>query len=191
MVGRRSPTRRGLGADETSLWEDFTRSIKPLRHAKRAAPAEKTKTKEEEATFSLDQESAVALAASIRSAGSGKPAAPPLTPLGRRARQRIARGAHTIDARLDLHGLTQAKAHAALGRFLRSAQADGAKLVLVITGKGGRPGDAERDRGVLRRQVPRWLAQPEFRGYVVGFETAHIGHGGEGALYIRIRRPRA
>jgi DNA-nicking Smr family endonuclease len=85
-------------------------------------------------------------------------------------------------------------------RFLRRAQADGAKFVLVITGKGARAGDAsgehawgERvwgERGVLKRQVPLWLRLPEFRPYVIGFEAAHVGHGGEGALYVRVRRAR-
>jgi DNA-nicking Smr family endonuclease len=59
--------------------------------------------------------------------------------------------------------------------------------VLVITGKG-RTSAAASERGVLRRQVPLWLSLPEFRSLVVGFEEAHIGHGGEGALYVRIRR---
>jgi DNA-nicking Smr family endonuclease len=116
-----------------------------------------------------------------------KPSTPPITPLGRRLRQRVARGREPIDARMDLHGLTQAQAHAALARFLRAASARGARLVLVITGKGGR-GDGER--GVLRRQVPHWLALPEFRDLVIGFEDAHIAHGGEGALYVRVRRRR-
>ena len=61
-------------------------------------------------------------------------------------------------------------------------------FVLIITGKGKM--GAESERGVLRRQVPHWLNQPEFRALVVGFEEAHIGHGGEGALYVRIRRAR-
>jgi DNA-nicking Smr family endonuclease len=99
-------------------------------------------------------------------------------------RQRVARGREPIDARMDLHGLTQAEAHAALARFLRSASARGARLVLVITGKGERDGK----RGVLRRQVPHWLALPEFREWVIGFEDAHMAHGGEGALYVRLRR---
>jgi DNA-nicking Smr family endonuclease len=64
----------------------------------------------------------------------------------------------------------------------------GFTFVLVITGKGKI--GAESERGILRRQVPQWLALPEFRAVVVGFEQAHIGHGGEGALYIRIRRAR-
>ena len=61
--------------------------------------------------------------------------------------------------------------------------------MLVITGKG-KVGGAESERGVLRRQVPQWLSLPEFRSLVVGFEEAHIGHGGEGALYVRVRRSR-
>ena len=83
-------------------------------------------------------------------------------------------------------GLTQAEAHEALLRFLRRAQAEGAKFVLVITGKGGPGGD----RGVLRRQVPLWLALPELRACVLGFDVAHVGHGGEGALYVRLRKGR-
>jgi DNA-nicking Smr family endonuclease len=74
-------------------------------------------------------------------------------------------------------------------RFVRRAQANGAKFALVITGKGARSGDAER--GVLRRQVPLWLQLPDLRDAVVGFEEAHVAHGGEGALYVRLRRARA
>jgi DNA-nicking Smr family endonuclease len=101
-------------------------------------------------------------------------------------KQRVARGKEALDGRLDLHGLTQSEAHATLLRFLRAASTRGARLVLVITGKGARAGDSER--GVLRRQVPHWLGLPEFRALVVGFEDAHIAHGGEGALYVRVRR---
>jgi DNA-nicking Smr family endonuclease len=91
-----------------------------------------------------------------------------------------------------LHGMTQAQAHTALLRFLRRAHADGVRTVLVVTGKGLRSRDHSQDheRGVLRRQVPMWLALPEFRLLVVGFDAAHVGHGGEGALYVRLRRPR-
>jgi len=109
-------------------------------------------------------------------------------------KQRVARGRDPIEARLDLHGMTQMQAHAELLRFLRRAQADGARTVLVVTGKGfrsrGGKHDADREPGVLRRQVPMWLALPEFRLLVVGFDDAHAGHGGQGALYVRLRRAR-
>jgi DNA-nicking Smr family endonuclease len=117
------------------------------------------------------------------------PAAPPLAPLGRRERSQLSRGRKEIEARLDLHGMTQTHAHRALSGFLQRAHSDGLTFVLIITGKGRTIG-AESERGVLRRQVPLWLNLPEFRSLVVGFEEAHIGHGGGGALYVRIRRSR-
>jgi DNA-nicking Smr family endonuclease len=84
--------------------------------------------------------------------------------------------------------MTQTRAHHALSGFLYRARREGLTFVLVITGKGQM--GAQSERGVLRRQVPQWLGLPEFRALVVGFEEAHIGHGGEGALYVRIRRAR-
>jgi DNA-nicking Smr family endonuclease len=81
--------------------------------------------------------------------------------------------------------MTQRQAHAALLRFLTQAQAQDAKLALVVTGKGS---GAAAERGVLRRQAPLWLSLPEFRRFIVSFEQAHASHGGEGALYLRLRR---
>jgi DNA-nicking Smr family endonuclease len=98
-------------------------------------------------------------------------------------RQKLARGHNMIDARIDLHGRTQVQAHRALRRFLLAAQAAGHRYVLIITGKG-----RDQEAGVLRRQVPMWLEAAEFRELVVGFDTAHVGHGGSGALYVRVRR---
>ena len=186
--------RRRLSADEHALWGRVTRSIAPLGrrrkrlendHAEIDAPERKSK-----AAPSARAEHMVVR----REAPVPKPA-PGLAPLDRKLKQRLARGTERIDARIDLHGRTQGEAHAALLRFLRRAQADGAKFVLVITGKGARAGDASGEhawgeRGVLKRQVPLWLRLPEFRPYVIGFEAAHVGHGGEGALYVRVRRAR-
>jgi DNA-nicking Smr family endonuclease len=87
--------------------------------------------------------------------------------------------------------MTQSRAHAVLTRFLREAQAGGARFVLVITGKGGGAYGEQGERGVLKRQVPLWLTLPEFRALVLGFEPAHVSHGGEGALYVRLRRGRS
>jgi DNA-nicking Smr family endonuclease len=102
-------------------------------------------------------------------------------------RSKISRGITAIDARLDLHGFTQATAHRKLIAFLERAQDNDARLVLVITGKGG---DSGEGRGVLRRMVPIWLGAPDLRQIVVGFEPAGRAHGGDGALYVRIRRNR-
>lgn len=114
---------------------------------------------------------------------------PPLAPLEKRLRQRITRGQVDIDAAIDLHGMTQPEAHAALLGFLRTRAAGGARLVLVVTGKG-RPRLAvgTGETGVLRRAVPQWLRADELRGVVMGFEEAGLLHGGMGALYVRLRR---
>jgi DNA-nicking Smr family endonuclease len=91
---------------------------------------------------------------------------------------------------IDLHGLNQAEAHQALRGFLRHSQASGARLVIVVTGKGG-PLDKEGwapERGVLKRLTPRWLREPDLREVVLGFEEAGRAHGGSGALYVRLRR---
>jgi DNA-nicking Smr family endonuclease len=114
-----------------------------------------------------------------------------------RKARRIARGHVEIDARLDLHGLRQADAERRLRTFLLRARADGLRTVLIITGKGSER-DAGNDssqhdrstRGVLRRNVPLWLEAPELRECVAGIAPAHIRHGGSGALYIHLRKPR-
>lgn len=123
-----------------------------------------------------------------------RPTLPPLAPLERKLKQKLSRGRMTADAAIDLHGLRQGEAHVALLRFLDRAQRQGSKVVLVVTGKGGRAREdewgfgAEGTTGVLRRQVPLWLGLPEFRALVLGWEEAGRPHGGAGALYVRLRR---
>jgi DNA-nicking Smr family endonuclease len=176
------PRRRKLDDKERALWDQITRSVRPLaRHpAVAAAPSSRA-----------TRPAPSAPAASAMHEAAPVPKAPQrLQPMERRQKQRLARGLEPIDARLDLHGKTQAQAHAELLRFLRRAQMDGARFVLVITGKGSGARDDWSERGVLKRQVPLWLKLPELRAYVAAFEQAHVGHGGEGALYVRLRRPR-
>lgn len=110
--------------------------------------------------------------------------------LDRRERMGLRRGSLAIDARIDLHGLYQADAHAALVGFLMRARAAGHARVLVVTGKGGDAGSvsAFSERGVLRRSVPHWLRGGELGHFVLGFEEAARQHGGAGALYVRLRR---
>lgn len=120
-----------------------------------------------------------------------KPAAPARRPVGPEApgdiepgrKRRITRERDPLGPRLDLHGLTQDTARSALLNFLRRAQADGYRSALVITGKGTL-GD-----GVLRRFTPEWLADPALRDVVAGISEAHRRHGGQGALYVALKRP--
>jgi DNA-nicking Smr family endonuclease len=185
-----SPRRkRALSAEERELWESVAKQIKPLRKKLRAA---KAASPEPDAPVAAKAVVVPPSPPSTKVQRAPKsdvaPAVPPLVSLGRRERSQLSRGRKEIDARLDLHGMTQTRAHRALFGFLQRSHHEGLTFVLVITGKGKL--GAESERGVLRRQVPQWLGLPEFRALVVGFEEAHIGHGGEGALYVRIRRSR-
>lgn len=183
---RPSPRRRALSEEERALWDLVSKQVKPLRR-RRAAKAPSTPHAEPSpAGPSVRPASSPRPVAAAPPPRVTKPSVPPLAPLGKRERTKLSRGRSEIEARLDLHGMTQTRAHRALAGFLHRAHHDGLTFVLVITGKGRSGGES----GVLRRQVPEWLSLPEFRAFVVGFETAHIGHGGEGALYVRIRRAR-
>jgi DNA-nicking Smr family endonuclease len=187
-----SRRRRALDSEEVALWDTVTKQIKPLRRRPKAEKMESLAQAEEKAATKEVVARVGHIAASPKQATAvprPKNSPPPLAPLGRRERSHLARGRKEIEARLDLHGMTQARAHRALIGFLSRASEDGLTFVLVITGKG-RSGAAESERGVLRRQVPEWLGLPEFRSLVVGFEEASIGHGGAGALYVRLRRAR-
>jgi len=195
-TGRRR--RRPLNPEERALWEHVTSSIKQMR----PAPKRKPKPAEPPVPEPVAAEEKPAKVAKVRASPvpvappPKPPGPPPLAPLEPKMRRRLSRGGAEVDARLDLHGLTQAAAHARLHGFLRGAQGLGYSLVLVITGKGTNGASdsgfamAGQGRGVLRRLVPQWLSAPEMRTIVVGFETASRTHGGEGALYVRVRRLR-
>jgi DNA-nicking Smr family endonuclease len=188
MAGDGRPRHRRLSDDERMLWREVTRSIAPLKRRRVKDEKIEHESAPQRATLPKAKPAPVTRAPAVQ---APKPA-PGLAPLERRQKKRLARGTDVIDARIDLHGLTQSEAHAALLHFLRRSQNQGAKYALVITGKGRlNAGDMSREVGVLKRQVPHWLRLPEFRAYVVGFEDAHVAHGGEGALYVRVRRARA
>jgi DNA-nicking Smr family endonuclease len=128
-------------------------------------------------------------------AAARTPGPAPLS-LERKKARKLSSGRIEIEGRIDLHGMRQAEAHAALSRFLSRAYSSGKRWVLVITGKGVPQRTAHDERldhegevrGVLRRNVPRWLAEPDLAPIIIGFTTAAINHGGEGALYVHIRK---
>jgi DNA-nicking Smr family endonuclease len=189
MSGERSEQRRRrrhLSADEHRLWSGVIRSVAPLKRKPSKARAHEAVPVPAEPAPPPRRRAEPAPARQPMSKPAGKPPLP-VVGLERREKQRLVRGTQGIDLRIDLHGKTQSEAHAALLGFLRRAQAEGARFVLVITGKGGPPGSSG-ERGVLKRQVPHWLRLPEFRLLVLAIEDAHVTHGGEGALYVRMRR---
>jgi DNA-nicking Smr family endonuclease len=186
---------RHLSAEDRRLWTHVAAGVKPLDPARAL-----TLPAEPEPDPAPTAAKPAARAAPARSIVPAVPPPPPLAALEKGLKRRLTRGRRDADARIDLHGLTQDAAHRRLIAFLRQSQAAGHALVIVITGKGApkrlreldeeafRP-DPYASRGVLRRVVPQWLALPEMRSLVIGFEEASAGHGGAGALYVRIRRP--
>lgn len=192
MEGRRR--KRFLSEEELELWNRVTRYDEPLAR-RGAAHNEAPLTSAPEPQ--LAARPAVSVAAPPRIALTARNAPltpPPHQPFDERVSRKIAKGRHTIDARLDLHGLRQHDAYAVLRHFLMRCQTNGLRHVLIITGKGGTSEESDRDfwrseeRGVLRRLVPHWLAEPSLRLQVVSFTESALKHGGSGALYVTIRK---
>jgi DNA-nicking Smr family endonuclease len=186
--------KRGPGDDDDeALWEKVVETAAPLKRGRNAAAPKPPKVA-----------APVAKAKSPQGPRPTQPAPKPApkpshvpraAPLDRQTSRQLDKGKLEVEARLDLHGMRQRDAHAQLRRFLKTAQARGLRHVLVITGKGADQAAAksfyeEDERGVLRNAVPHWLAEPEFAALVVSFSPAPRRLGGEGALYVRLRRPR-
>jgi DNA-nicking Smr family endonuclease len=190
--------RRELREDERELWAHVTRDVRQPRK-RRTAPAAKSKVtaaavKDEAARPKKVKVQAVQPAV----LEPAKRAAPPFG-LDGATGERLRRGKIAPEATLDLHGMTQAVAHARLSQFVRLGHEMGNRCLLVVTGKGSpvtRDDDSsggfvmpERSKaGVLRAMVPRWLE--EMRSIVTGVQSGHQRHGGAGAFYVYLRRRR-
>ena len=188
--------RRGRSDDDDeALWEKVVETASPLKRGRNAAAPKPAKIAAPVAKAKPPQGPRP-----LQPAPAPKPAPKPghvprAAPLDRQTSRQLDKGKLEVEARLDLHGMRQRDAHAQLRRFLKTAQARGLKHVLVITGKGAdqttsRSFYEEDERGVLRNAVPHWLAEPEFAALVVSFSPAPRRLGGEGALYVRLRRTR-
>ena len=189
---------RPIAPDEAELWNRVARSVDKVRskprvpsHIDSVGPAPAKPVRDEPEPRSQPPKAAPSLPP------APKPARPaPLAEFDRRAVRQVASGKVAIDARLDLHGMRQRDARMELHAFLRAAQARALKTVLVVTGKGDPA--VERDhlaaafgktqRGVLRRSVPQWLEEPELRSVVLSYTSAGTRHGGDGALYVQLRK---
>jgi DNA-nicking Smr family endonuclease len=181
------PRLRRLSAEEIELWLNVTRGVarRPGSGSPQLPrPRNEAELQASEAGSNLPKG---ACAATLPSPVERK-APPPLAPLERRLRQKLARGRAAPDAAIDLHGMRRQDAFAALREFLARAQIEGARLVLVVTGKGERAASGEATPGILRKSVPNWLRGADYRSIVLGFEEASRPHGGAGALYVRLRR---
>jgi DNA-nicking Smr family endonuclease len=180
------------------LWLDIAKSVKPLRHrASRGQPLAATGIQAAEPKKPVIRPSS----APHHLPASQLKTPPQITGFDRRTAQRFMRGQVEIERRLDLHGTGIEMARIRLLQFVREAQVQGLRTVLVITGKGDSPFSrhtlhgaehfhAPERAGRLRRLVPEWFHDAEFRSCVSGFQPAHPKHGGGGAFYVKIRRLR-
>jgi DNA-nicking Smr family endonuclease len=167
-------------ASELALWRHAVRDVRPTDEAGLEPPPP-----DEPAPTAADAPVPAPPPRPSRPAlRPGPPPAPGPHNVDRRSWQRLQRGQYPISARLDLHGLTQAQAHEQLTQFLEAQHARGARCILVITGRGARSG------GILRALTPRWLEAPRLAPMVLAYAPARIGHGGDGALYVLLRRSR-
>jgi len=163
------------------------RAVRKAPEQAAAHPGKRRTTGEERAMF----EDAVSGHAPVKKPAHGPK--PPPAKLDRTSpgldgntARKLKRGELRPDAKLDLHGLTEAGAHRALCAFVLAAYRRGDRLVLVVTGKGSP--DPERARGVLKAMVPRWLDEAPMAKLIADKRWAHIRHGGEGALYVYLRK---
>jgi DNA-nicking Smr family endonuclease len=192
---------KDIRLQDHALWDDVRRTVKPLG----AKPARTGKTprahraSQKNAGLAVAQATHANLPTLRRVTGVTASAVPPLQALDRRTAQKLGRGQIEPDARIDLHGDSLESARIKLAHFIARQRQEGAKFVLVITGKGASPFarhtlhglghfHAPEREGRLRRELPRWLAEDLFRQHVVGFQPSHPRHGGGGAFYLRLRK---
>lgn len=204
--------------DDLALWEAVKKTVSPLKKHKAkpdrapfqsSVPSSKLKRNDEPPGNKLTENDSAAqiiphspqklkLSASysksnralIPGAGVNNPS---MQPLDKKEKRGVTKGKLSIDARIDLHGMTQERAKSALRLFITDSHRKRLKIVLIITGKGGNKGVRAfgpdlNAPGVLKRVVPHWLRSAEFSAMVIGFEPAARHHGGDGALYVRLKR---
>jgi DNA-nicking Smr family endonuclease len=181
--------RRPISEDERALWQSVAKTAKPL----------KRRRKSERPPAAASSEKSAPKATRVKPKPAAKAPLPAPTPplpkhhelshglsvgIDKRQAERFRGGRLPIEGRIDLHGRTQQQAHDDLRGFLADAHADGKRCVLVITGKGMTASKS----GVLKENVPRWLNEPGLRRHVLAFDYAERQHGGEGALYVLLKR---
>ena len=193
-------SRRKLTQDEMDLWQRIAEQTEKMHPDRRIAPSlarpkpEPTKRAPipvQPFTLGQSAKGQAAQNALLPSIEDRVNAAP--LQMDRKRFTRMKRGKECPEAKLDLHGMTVDRAHPALTRFILSAQSSGKRLVLVVTGKGKHRDDGDpipKPLGILRHQVPQWLALPPLSQAVLQVSSAHIAHGGSGAYYVYLRKAR-
>jgi DNA-nicking Smr family endonuclease len=180
--------KRPLRPEEVKVWKEVARSVRAAKGAvlptlEEATPAKPLPKSRKAPAEALPAPMPTPIPAPPKAGRARKPLRLEPDPIEPGRKRRLTRERDPIDARIDLHGLGQFAAEDRLKTFLFTAQALGHRAVLVITGKGS------LGEGVIRRRARDWLADPALRDVVAGVSQAHARHGGEGALYVAIKRP--
>jgi DNA-nicking Smr family endonuclease len=194
---------RDISEDEAELWSTTMRTTQRLTAKPRVAGsvlAANQPARQMTAAGAIARSGRAQDAGRAQSKASAPPVtgkdAPQLAKFDRRRVRKIASGQIEIDGRIDLHGRREREAYNALRSFLIGAHGRGWRTVLVITGKGRGLVSANaqaddrviRDRAIIRRSVPRWLEESQFRFVVLSYTIAHPRHGGDGAFYVQLRK---
>lgn len=185
---KETDSKKDLNDDEIELWEAMTRDVKPLkgRDSLRISQSSRSSKKEDLKKQTIDDSQPKHV--------QSNPSKPKSRDIDRNTMRALRRGEITIEGRLDLHGMNQSEARQSLIRFIISAEASGKRCVLVVTGKGntGRRSENWLDQkpGVLKRKVPDWLYETELNSIVLQAVPAQPKDGGDGALYVYLRRRR-
>jgi len=192
MAERRKPS-----SEDEALWKSVTKDVKPIERkapTARAEPEPSSEPSEKSSKPSKLKKKPPARAVPPPGAMAPTPPAakPPELSHGRaagvdkRTVDRLRRGQIAIEAEIDLHGHTQEEAHRVLQAFISGQAGAGRRCVRVVTGKGS----FREGGGVLKTAVPRWLNEAPLREKVLAFSHARRDDGGEGALYVLLRRKR-
>ena len=190
--------KRPVSGKERQLWKTVIDDVRPLSENKesgnRKSTQENPQTESESEPSSAPKKPPLRrspppspLATDMGGRGTGEMAA-----VDRRLAARLRRGQLPLEGELDLHGFKQSQARSALDAFIEDAAHDGRRCLLVVTGKGERAGVEKgwRGSGVLREAVPSWLNDPANRDQILAFCHAQPRHGGDGALYVLLKRKR-
>lgn len=173
--------RRHLSSEEKALWNALARSVRPLRPAVRVSEPP------------ILPVAALPATGLTRGPLPSAPTAPPRVPaavLDSGWERRIRSGTLTPDMSIDLHGHSLAAAHGRLNQALSAALARDVRVLLVVTGKPPKMGGVGRDsrRGAIRGEIGHWLETSAYADRIASVRLAHPRHGGDGALYIILRR---
>ena len=185
--------------DEIALWREVMRDVEPpkRRKARHAVKEKRAVPKKAEPVAPPKKISRTSAPAAVVA-----PPVPPAVRLDGSTVERLRKGKVEPEAKLDLHGMTQAQAHLRLATFVRRSSERQLRCVLVVTGKGAPAASGGQHEGpfelhtnsrsgILREMVPRWLAEGDLRPLIAGSHAAHTRHGGGGALYVYLKKPRS